>query len=130
MKDITQFLLEAKFDADTKVSIGDSALLQSFLKNDIENLEGNIRVTGDGIKYNNVLVPGTKLSLKLTAGEYEDILIDYINNTDEMKNKANANLVVKKTRKNAGIPRGSYGAKEKMDARAAARNKAVINGDV
>ena len=119
MKNLIQFLNEAKtFDANTKVSMGDSAALLKFLKDDIENLDGTIKVTGDGIKYNNILIPGTKLSARMTAGEYADILVSYINDQNEKQEKSAKKLIVKKPRKNAGVPRGNYGAKEKMDARA------------
>lgn len=130
MKDIKQFLNEAKeYTSDTKVRMGDSAELGNFLKNEIENLDGTIKITGDGIKYNNILVPGTKLSLGLTAGEYADKLVDWINDYNEKRDKANEKVVVKKTRKNAGIPRGNYGAKERMDKRAEDRNNDILNGN-
>lgn len=130
MKDIIQFLNEAKtFDADTKVSMGDSAALLKFLKDDIENLDGTIKVTGDGIKYNNILIPGTKLSARMTAGEYADILVSYINDQNEKQENSSKKLIVKKLRKNAGIPRGNYGAKEKMDARAEKRNQEIIHSN-
>ena len=130
MKDIIQFLNESKtFDANTKVSMGDSATLLKFLKDDIENLDGTIKVTGDGIKYNNILIPGTKLSARMTAGEYADILVSYINDQNEKQEKSAKKLIVKKPRKNAGVPRGNYGAKEKMDARAEKRNQEIIHSN-
>lgn len=130
MKDIIQFLNESKtFDANTKVSMGDSAALLKFLKDDIENLDGTIKVTGDGIKYNNILIPGTKLSARMTAGEYADILVSYINDQNEKQENSSKKLIVKKPRKNAGIPRGNYGAKEKMDARAEKRNQEIIHSN-
>lgn len=98
MKDIIVFLNEAKtFDENTKVGIGDSSELLSFLKNEIENLDGNIKISGDGIKYNNVLIPNTKLSLRLTAGEYADKLINYINDLNDKK--ANAKPIKLRKRK-------------------------------
>ena len=130
MKNLIQFLNEAKtFDANTKVSMGDSAALLKFLKDDIENLDGTIKVTGDGIKYNNILIPGTKLSTRMTAGEYADILVSYINDQNEKQEKSAKKLIVKKPRKNAGVPRGNYGAKEKMDARAEKRNQEIIHSN-
>ena len=130
MKNLIQFLNEAKtFDANTKVSMGDSAALLKFLKDDIENLDGTIKVTGDGIKYNNILIPGTKLSARMTAGEYADILVSYINDQNEKQENSSKKLIVKKPRKNAGVPRGNYGAKEKMDARAEKRNQEIIHSN-
>ena len=97
MKDLKEFLNEGKeFTEDTKVRMGDSAELSMFLKQEIEGLENaTIKVSGDGIKYNNILVPNTKLSLGLTAGEYADRLVDWINEYEGKK----ANAKPMKTRK-------------------------------
>lgn len=89
MKDLKQFINESmKFDGSTKVSMGDSAALSKFIKDEVEDLEGTLKVSGDGIKYDNMLVPGTKLSLGLTADEYVDIFIDWLNNLNDKKANA------------------------------------------
>lgn len=129
MKNITDFIIESNFDANSKVRMGDSATLAKFLKDEIENLDGTIKVTGDGIKFNNILVPGTKLSLGLTAGEYADIFVNWVNDYNEKHNKANEKVIVKKPRKNAGVPRGNYGAAEKMKKRADDRNTSIMKGE-
>ena len=126
MKDIIEFLNEAKeFTSDTKVRIGDSAELLAYLKNEIDNVEGSIKVTGDGIKYNNILVPGTKLSLGLTAGEYADIFVDWLNEFEDKKSNASVKTKYKRLNKNIGVPRGNYGAAEKMAQRERERNNMV-----
>ena len=129
MKNITDFIIESNFDVNSKVRMGDSATLANFIKSNVENLDGSIKVTGDGIKYNNMLVPGTKLSLGLTAGEYMNIFVKWINDYNEKHNKANEKVTIKKTRKNAGVPRGNYGAAEKMKQRADDRNTSIMKGD-
>ena len=126
MKNIIDFINEAKeITSDTKVRMGDSAELISFLKNDIENLDGTIKVTGDGIKYNNILVPGTKLSLGLTAGEYADIFVNWLNEFEDKKSNASQKIKYKRLRKNLGMPRGNYGAAERMAQRERDRNNMV-----
>ena len=127
MKKIIDYLLEQKeFNSDTKVRIGDSSELLSYLKNEIENLEGTIKVTGDGIKYDNVLVPNTKLSQGLKAGEYADILVNWLNDFEDKKNNANQKVKYKRLRKNLGVPRGNYGAKERQENRERERNREII----
>ena len=123
MKNIIEYLNEAKeITSDTKVRMGDSAELTSFLKNEIENLDGTIKVTGDGIKYNNVLVPRTKLSLGLTAGEYADIFVNWLNEFEDKKSNASQKIKYKRLRKNFGMPRGNYGAAERIAQREKERN--------
>lgn len=124
MKDLKQFINESiKFDGSSKVSMGDSAALSKFIKDEVENLEGTVKVTGDGIKYDNILIPGTKLSLGLTADEYVDIFIDWLNDYNDKKDKANSKVVVKKSRAGNNY-RGID--KEKMDARIA-KNKEKVD---
>lgn len=128
MKNIVDFILEQKFTADSKVRIGDARDLLEFLRSEIENIDPQkITVTGDGIKYNKMLVPDTKLSKGITAGEYADILVNWLNEFNEKIDKASQKVKYRRLRKNLGVPRGNYGAKEKQEERERRRNFEIIN---
>lgn len=126
MKDLTDFIYENAIDETTVITMGDSGALATWLKTNIEGLEGTLKVTGDGVKVNNRLVPGTALSKKMTASQIADAIVSFVNADADVQ--ASRKVKVKKTRKNAGVPRGNYGAKERMDARAAERNANIVKG--
>ena len=72
-----------------------------------------------------MLVPNTKLSVKPTARELLEKVLSFVETNDAAAAKKGK---VKRLRKNFGVPRGSYGAKERMDARAADRNQRIMHG--
>lgn len=131
MKSLQTLLTEAMVVKGTsKVYGGDTANLKKYMLDNIEGLEEkDFKISTAGVTdltdVRHQIIPNTKLSGTYTFDQIVDTVIDYFSNKEEMKT---GSLRVKKSSKAAGVPRGSYGAKEKADARAAERNRAVING--
>ena len=69
MKDIISFLNEAKeFNPEDFVAVyNNNNPLLDFLASETEKDRKDFTISIDGVKYKKLLVPGTKLSQKLTA---------------------------------------------------------------
>ena len=126
MKNITEFILEGQINNDTIIKPWDANTdFLNYLATNLNIDRSLFSISGDGIKYKRILVPDTKLSTKPTAGELLEKVLSFVETNDAAATKKGK---VKKLRKNFGVPRGSYGAKERMDARELERNRRISRG--
>lgn len=132
MRNIVEYInknLNEAFNENTRVFMADSAELEKWLKSEIENFDGKLKVDGEGVKVNNLLVPGTGLGKKPTAGEIADKVVDYLIKKKIVDERSMKNIKYKKLRKNTGVKRGgSTNTKEYWDKKRAAANDRIVKG--
>lgn len=136
MKDITSFLNEAKeFNPEDIVAVyNNNNPLLDFLADETEKDRKDFTISMDGVKYKKLLVPGTKLSQKLTGTQILDLVLKYLVDRDELDKKLlQGKTKYKKLRKDKEISwikqtRGGAESKEKLDSRRNAENARIVKG--
>lgn len=136
MKDITSFLNEAKeFNPEDIVAVyNNNNPLLDFLANETEKDRKDFTISIDGVKYKKLLVPGTKLSQKLTGNQILDLVFKYLANRDELDKKLlQGKTKYKKLNKNKEISwlkqtKGGPENKEKLTSRRNAENARIVKG--
>ena len=136
MKDITTFLNEAKeFHPEDIVAVyNNNNPLLDFLADETEKDRKDFTISMDGVKYKKLLVPGTKLSQKLTGNQILDLVFNYLIYKNELDKKlASKPTKYKKIGKNKEISwlkltKGGPESREKLDARRNAENARIAKG--
>lgn len=136
MKDITSFLNEAKeFNPEDFVAVyNNNNPLLDFLASETEKDRKDFTISMDGVKYKKLLVPGTKLSQKLTGNQILDLVFKYLADRDELDKKLlQGKTKYRKLRKDKEITwlkqtKGGPESREKLDARRDAENFRMAKG--
>lgn len=139
MKDILEFINEAKeFNPENIVNAyDDNSKFLDYVAAQTQLDRKDFQISLDGIKYKRILIPGTKLSQRLTGEELLNLVFEYLVKKNEIDQRL-ANLPkekrkVKHLRKDKEVSwlRGTKGgalSAEKMSARRNAENNRIIRG--
>lgn len=139
MKDILEFINEAKeFNPENIVNAyDDNSKFLDYVAAQTQLDRKDFQISLDGIKYKRILIPGTKLSQRLTGEELLNLVFEYLVKKNEIDQKL-ANLPkekrkVKHLRKDKEVSwlRGTKGGAlnaEKMAAKRNAENNRIIKG--
>lgn len=136
MKDIISFLNEAKeFNPEDIVAVyNNNNPLLDFLASETEKDRKDFTISMDGVKYKKLLVPGTKLSQKLTGNQILDLVFKYLADRDELDKKLlQGKTKYKRLNKNKEISwlkqtKGGPESREKLDSRRNAENARIAKG--
>lgn len=136
MKDIISFLNEAKeFNPEDIIAVyNNNNPLLDFLASETGKDRKDFTISIDGIKYKKLLVPGTKLSQKLTGNQILDLVFKYLADRDELDKKLlNGKTKYRRLRKDKEITwlkqtKGGPESKERLDAKRNAENTRMMRG--
>lgn len=139
MKDILEFINEAKeFNPENIVNVyDDNSKFLDYVAAQTQLDRKDFQISLDGIKYKRILIPGTKLSQRLTGEELLNLVFEYLVKKNEIDQRLASlpkkNHKVRRLRKDKEVSwiRGTKGgalSAEKMAARRNAENNRIVRG--